>query len=57
MAISPVHRQKTLIQKKDIMARLVYSVKLPGAGIGIDLGPSLYYGGNRAKTNPYILTE
>jgi len=41
--------------KKDLMGRLVYSVKLPGAGIGIDLGPNFYYGGNRAKTNPYIL--
>jgi phosphate-selective porin len=41
--------------KKDLMGRLVYSVKLPGAGIGIDLGPNFYYGGNRAKVNPYIL--
>jgi hypothetical protein len=41
--------------RKDLMGRLVYSVKLPGAGIGIDLGPNFYYGGNRAKTNPYIL--
>ena len=46
---------KDVDSKKDIMARLVYSIKLPGAGLGIDLGPSLYYGGNRAKTNPYIL--
>jgi phosphate-selective porin len=46
---------KDVDSKKDIMARLVYSIKLPGAGIGIDLGPSLYYGGNRAKTNPYNL--
>ncbi len=46
---------KDVDSRKDIMGRLVYSIKLPGAGIGIDLGPSLYYGGNRAKTNPYIL--
>jgi len=46
---------KDVDSKKDLMGRLVYSVKLPGAGIGIDLGPNFYYGGNRAKTNPYIL--
>jgi phosphate-selective porin len=46
---------KDVDSKKDILARLVYSIKLPGTGIGIDLGPSLYYGGNRAKTNPYNL--
>jgi hypothetical protein len=46
---------KDVDSKKDIMGRLVYSIKLPGAGIGIDLGPNFYYGGNRAKTNPYIL--
>ncbi|OFY60256.1 MAG: hypothetical protein A2V50_00125 [Bacteroidetes bacterium RBG_19FT_COMBO_42_10] len=43
--------------RKDIMGRLVYSIKLPAAGIGIDLGPNYYYGGNRAKTNPYILSS
>jgi phosphate-selective porin len=46
---------KDVDSKKDLMGRLVYSVKLPGAGIGIDFGPNFYYGGNRAKTNPYIL--
>jgi hypothetical protein len=46
---------KDVDSKKDLMGRLVYSVKLPSAGIGIDLGPNFYYGGNRAKTNPYIL--
>lgn len=40
--------------KKDIMARLVYSVKLPAAGIGIDFGPSVYLGGNLSKTNKYF---
>ncbi len=46
---------KDVDSKKDIMGRLVYSIKLPGAGIGIDLGPNFYYGGNRAKTNKYII--
>jgi hypothetical protein len=46
---------KDVDSKKDLMGRLVYSVKLPAAGIGIDFGPNFYYGGNRAKTNPYIL--
>jgi phosphate-selective porin len=45
---------KDVDSKKDIMGRLVYSIRFPGAGIGIDLGPNLYLGGNRAKTNPYI---
>ena len=40
--------------KKDLMARLVYSIKLPGAGIGIDFGANGYYGGTRAKANPFI---
>lgn len=41
--------------KKDIMARLVYSIKMPSAGLGIDLGGTCYFGGNRAKTDQYIL--
>jgi phosphate-selective porin len=48
---------KDVDSKKDLMGRLVYSVKLPGAGIGIDLGPNFYYGGNRAKVNPYIINR
>jgi phosphate-selective porin len=40
--------------RKDIMARAVYSVKLPGAGVGIDFGAHVYYGGLMAK-NRYIL--
>jgi phosphate-selective porin len=47
---------KDVDSKKDLMGRLVYSIKLPGAGLGIDLGANGYYGGNRAKTNEYILT-
>jgi|WetSurMetagenome_2_1015567.scaffolds.fasta_scaffold00452_6 phosphate-selective porin len=39
---------------KDLMGRIVYSVKLPEAGIGIDLGVNSYLGGNLSKTNPYI---
>jgi phosphate-selective porin len=48
---------KDVDSKKDLMGRVVYSIKLTGAGIGIDLGPNFYYGGNRAKTNPYILNS
>jgi phosphate-selective porin len=47
-------QQKDVDSRKDIMARLVYSVKLPGAGIGIDFGPNLYYGGNLSKNNKYL---
>jgi phosphate-selective porin len=43
--------------KKDIMGRLVYSLKLPGAGIGIDLGPNFYYGGTGIKYNTFVSDE
>lgn len=46
---------KDVDSKKDIMTRLVYSVKMPSAGIGIDFGVNGYFGGNRAKTNQYVL--
>jgi phosphate-selective porin len=42
--------------KKDLMSRLVYSVKLPSAGVGIDFGVNGYYGGTRVKTNPFVST-
>ncbi len=45
--------QKDVDSKKDIMARAVYSVKLPSAGIGIDFGAHGYFGGLMAK-NKYI---
>jgi phosphate-selective porin len=45
---------KDVDSQKDIMARLVYSIKIPGAGIGIDLGPNVYYGGNLSKNNKYF---
>ena len=45
---------KDIDSHKDIMARLVYSVKIPSAGIGIDFGPNVYYGANLSKTNKYI---
>ncbi len=48
------NQQKDADTKKDIMARGVYSFRLPSAGIGIDVGAHGYYGGLRAK-NPYIL--
>jgi len=40
--------------KKDLMARATYSLKFPGAGVGIDFGAHIYYGGLMAK-NKYIL--
>ena len=40
--------------KKDLMARATYSLKFPGAGVGIDFGAHVYYGGLMAK-NKYIL--
>ena len=48
---------KDVDSKKDIMGRVVYSVKFPGSGIGIDFGANGYLGGNLAKTNPYILNS
>ena len=48
---------KDVDSKKDLMGRVVYSIKLPDAGIGIDLGGNGYIGGNRAKTNMYILNN
>ena len=36
--------------RKDVMARAVYSFKLPAAGIGIDVGAHGYVGGLMAKT-------
>lgn len=45
---------KDVDSKKDIMTRLVYSIKLPDAGLGIDLGANGYLGGTLAKTNPFI---
>jgi hypothetical protein len=42
---------KDVDTRKDFMARLVYSVKLPGAGLGIDFGPDAYFGGAKPKTN------
>jgi phosphate-selective porin len=42
--------------RKDLMARVVYSVKLPAAGLGIDFGANGYYGGTRVKTNPFVST-
>jgi hypothetical protein len=47
--------EKDIDSKKDLMGRIVYSIKLPGAGIGIDFGGNGYLGGNRAKTNQYVL--
>ena len=43
--------------KKDLMGRLVYSIKLPSSGIGIDLGPNFYYGGTGIKYNTFISDE
>ena len=46
--------QKDYDSKKDLMGRLVYSIKIPGAGIGIDLGANGYYGGTRIKNNIFV---
>jgi hypothetical protein len=48
---------KDVDSKKDLMGRIVYSIKLPVAGIGIDLGGNGYLGGNRAKANRYVLNS
>jgi hypothetical protein len=45
---------KDFDSRKDLMGRLVYSIKLPGAGLGIDLGANGYYGGNRIKYNTFV---
>lgn len=45
---------KDVDSKKDVMARLVYSVKVPAAGLGIDFGASHYFGGNLSKNNQYF---
>ena len=42
--------------KKDLMTRLVYSVKMPEAGVGIDFGLNGYYGGSIVKSNPFVST-
>jgi len=39
---------------KDLMGRMVYSLKLAGGGLGIDLGVNGYYGGNRIKYNTFV---
>jgi phosphate-selective porin len=44
---------KDVDSHKDIMARLVYSIKMPAQGIGIDIGANGYFGKNLAKTNKY----
>jgi hypothetical protein len=44
---------KDVDSKKDMMARVVYSLKFPSAGIGIDFGAHAYYGGLRAQ-NKYV---
>jgi phosphate-selective porin len=43
--------------KKDLMGRIVYSIKIPNAGLGIDLGANGYFGRNRAKANKYIINR
>lgn len=48
------NQQKDVDTKKDIMARATWSVNLPSAGMGIDFGAHLYYGGLMAKTK-YVL--
>jgi phosphate-selective porin len=47
-------QQKDADTRKDIMARATYSLKFPGAGVGIDFGAHVYEGGLMAK-NRYVL--
>jgi phosphate-selective porin len=47
-------QQKDVDSRKDIMARATYSVKLPAAGVAIDFGAHVYYGGVMAK-NKYVV--
>jgi phosphate-selective porin len=44
---------KDIDSHKDLMARVVYSLNLPSANAGIDIGAHTYYGSLQAK-NPYI---
>jgi phosphate-selective porin len=48
------NQQKDADTRKDLMARATYSLKFPGAGVGVDFGAHVYYGGLMAK-NKYIL--
>ncbi len=48
------NQAKDYDSRKDLMGRLVYSIKLPGAGLGIDLGVNGYYGGNIIKYNSFV---
>jgi len=48
------NQQKDVDTRKDVMARATYSLKLTGAGIGIDFGAHAYTGGLMAK-NRYLL--
>jgi hypothetical protein len=45
---------KDIDSRKDLMGRLVYSLKMPASGIGVDLGVTGYYGGSRAAKNIYV---
>ncbi len=47
-------QQKDADSKKDLMGRLVYSVRLPSSRIGVDFGVNGYFGGTRVKTNQYL---
>lgn len=42
---------------KDIMARLIYTIRIPAAGIGIDFGPNFYHGANLSKYNKYFVNS
>jgi hypothetical protein len=48
---------KDVDSRKDLMGRLVYELNLRERGIGLNFGVNGYLGGNRAKTNPYVLTS
>jgi hypothetical protein len=46
--------QKDYDSKKDLMGRIVYSIKFPGAGLGIDLGANGYLGGTGLRSNTFV---
>jgi hypothetical protein len=46
--------QKDYDSKKDLMGRIVYSIKFPGAGMGIDFGANGYFGGTGLRNNTFV---
>lgn len=49
--------QKDNDNSKDLMSRLVYTLKLPNQKLGIDLGVHSYYGSVKTNVSKYILNS